>query len=508
MMNQMSSHINQINQLNQLNNANKSSAIINNSAANNSANSNLIHSQHQHFNSNLLPLPNYQSTFNSLSNSSNNQIPLSNAVNLNNDSSSSINTSSNIVKKSNSPVISNQSLVMLPPLASHFLNNLSYNLTGLLPSNNSTNNTNNTNSNNNKNTNSSSNSSATNSNNNTNTNSNTNTNNSPNLVSSVSSNNTNSLVSSPPSSINHSNISFPESNLPPLFKLSHDNSLSYQQQQNPQSYLSQSLSSNSSNNQQPPQLPQFNNFSNFSSLQNFSTSIPNFDLINNNSNSSNSNAYNTTSSTPISTTNNSSNNIVNNINGNINDNNNSSSNSNTTTTNNKNIINSSTSGISKPNHLPRKKRLCSICNNHFSNLTTHKKIHEEDVKPYTCSTCQRPFKRLNDLMRHEKCHLSQLGQYEFQCPFHPGVNSVKSNRSEICHHTGYFTRCDTYKNHLKAIHFRYPPNTLKNDRLKVNGNCRECGEFFKNVQDWLVNHIENNQCPKIINPLQKKIKHE
>lgn len=160
---------------------------------------------------------------------------------------------------------------------------------------------------------------------------------------------------------------------------------------------------------------------------------------------------------------------------------------------------------SKPlTHQPRKKRECPICHQYFSNLTTHKAIHNKDSKPYVCATCNRPFKRLNDLIRHEKCHLSQLGEWEYQCPFHPGSDLLRSNRGEICHHTGYFTRCDTYKNHLKAIHFRYPPNTLKSERSKVGGHCRECNEYFENVQEWLTKHIETNQCPKMINQCERK----
>lgn len=168
--------------------------------------------------------------------------------------------------------------------------------------------------------------------------------------------------------------------------------------------------------------------------------------------------------------------------------------------------NSSSSSIqnSKPAHQPRKKRECPICHNFFSNLTTHKTIHNKDSKPFICSTCNRAFKRLNDLIRHEKCHLSQLGEWEFQCPYHPGADLLRSNRGEICHHTGFFTRCDTYKNHLKAIHFRYPPNTLKSERLRVSGHCRECGAYFDNVQEWLSKHIETNQCPKMINPSERK----
>ncbi|ODV86376.1 hypothetical protein CANARDRAFT_184188, partial [[Candida] arabinofermentans NRRL YB-2248] len=142
----------------------------------------------------------------------------------------------------------------------------------------------------------------------------------------------------------------------------------------------------------------------------------------------------------------------------------------------------------------RKKRECPTCHMFFSNLTTHKAIHNKDSKPFTCPTCSRSFKRLNDLIRHEKCHLSKIGEWEFRCPYYdpskPNGLSV-----EPCHHTGYFTRCDTFKNHLKAIHFKYPTNTLKSERQNVSGNCKECGQFFKNgVMEWLSDHVESGNC--------------
>ncbi|GMG40301.1 unnamed protein product [Ambrosiozyma monospora] len=173
--------------------------------------------------------------------------------------------------------------------------------------------------------------------------------------------------------------------------------------------------------------------------------------------------------------------------------------------------NAGSSSSSTSSHPPRKKRECPICHNFFSNLTTHKSIHNKDSKPFTCSTCQRAFKRMNDLLRHEKCHLSKLGEWEFQCPYHDPTGGNNNSpmgsedvRTESCHHTGYFTRCDTYKNHLKAIHFKYPQNTLKSDRFKVSGHCKECGMYFDNVQDWLINHVETYQCPKMINTGKKR----
>lgn len=136
----------------------------------------------------------------------------------------------------------------------------------------------------------------------------------------------------------------------------------------------------------------------------------------------------------------------------------------------------------------RRKKECPQCHKLFSNLTTHRAIHDEGPKAYICSTCQRGFKRTNDLIRHEKCHLSKLGQWQFHCPFH-------NDRVNSCHASGRFTRCDTYKNHLKAIHFKYPPNTQKAQRAHVPGNCKACGQAFPSVAIWLSNHVKNNSCP-------------
>lgn len=75
-----------------------------------------------------------------------------------------------------------------------------------------------------------------------------------------------------------------------------------------------------------------------------------------------------------------------------------------------------------------------------------------------------------------------------------------------CHQTGGFSRCDTYKNHLKAMHFEYPPGTKKRDRSGMHGKCRGCGETFDNADEWIVQHIETGACSGI--QKIKKIKEE
>ncbi|CCH62933.1 hypothetical protein TBLA_0I02770 [Henningerozyma blattae CBS 6284] len=61
-----------------------------------------------------------------------------------------------------------------------------------------------------------------------------------------------------------------------------------------------------------------------------------------------------------------------------------------------------------------------------------------------------------------------------------------------CHQTGVFSRCDTFKNHLKALHFEYPQGTKRKDRLFSSGKCKHCGQNFPNVDVWLNYHVGKN----------------
>ncbi|ODV68404.1 hypothetical protein HYPBUDRAFT_151894 [Hyphopichia burtonii NRRL Y-1933] len=141
---------------------------------------------------------------------------------------------------------------------------------------------------------------------------------------------------------------------------------------------------------------------------------------------------------------------------------------------------------------PRKKRQCPECKLYFSNLATHKSTHLKPTsRPHICQYCNRGFARPNDLFRHVKCHWKEIGsdKGQFKCPF-----KHHSPGDYCCHSSGIFSRCDTFKNHLKAIHFQYPNGTKKDQRNKVPGECRMCHAQFKNVDDWLLNHIETNEC--------------
>ncbi|KAL3233443.1 Zinc finger protein STP4 [Nakaseomyces bracarensis] len=184
----------------------------------------------------------------------------------------------------------------------------------------------------------------------------------------------------------------------------------------------------------------------------------------------------------------------------------------------------------------RKRRECPVCHGFFANLTTHKATHlEPDDKPFMCPICKRGFVRQNDLMRHQKMHwkdkllispkdvnsndtlacgdpnttekehLKSLhcmkGTYE--CPYnstlieldlelYPDKNKNVSFETMKCHRTGVFSRCDTFKNHLKALHFEYPLGTKRSQRKLVPGKCKHCGEKFNNVEEWFNSHVGKN----------------
>ncbi|CAB4257275.1 similar to Saccharomyces cerevisiae YDL048C STP4 Protein containing a Kruppel-type zinc-finger domain [Maudiozyma barnettii] len=188
---------------------------------------------------------------------------------------------------------------------------------------------------------------------------------------------------------------------------------------------------------------------------------------------------------------------------------------------------------------PRKKKQCPLCLNYYANLSTHKSTHlTPEDRPHRCPVCERGFARNNDLIRHRKRHwkdelmvavspatlqdnspsnsnngvtnskqsqLRSLHQIKgtFKCPYnsilikldmemYPHKNKPLNFETSNCHQTGVFSRCDTYKNHLKALHFEYPPGTKKKDRSIVPGKCKHCGSKFENVDTWLNTHVGKN----------------
>ncbi|KAM9934237.1 hypothetical protein OXX80_006162 [Metschnikowia pulcherrima] len=139
----------------------------------------------------------------------------------------------------------------------------------------------------------------------------------------------------------------------------------------------------------------------------------------------------------------------------------------------------------------RKKRQCPECHLYFSNLATHKSTHlNPTARPHVCDVCNRGFARPNDLFRHHKCHWKETGtdSGQFRCPFKAG------NADQCSHSSGIFSRCDTYKNHLKAIHFDYPGGTRKSERATSAGRCASCQKQFATVDEWLTTHVDTRSC--------------
>ncbi|RLV91818.1 Transcriptional regulator STP3 [Spathaspora sp. JA1] len=108
---------------------------------------------------------------------------------------------------------------------------------------------------------------------------------------------------------------------------------------------------------------------------------------------------------------------------------------------------------------------------------------------FECPHCDATFKVKGYLTRHLKKHNSTKA---FVCPFYQEPTSGSSGTR--CHPTGGFSRRDTFKTHLKALHFIYPPGTKSNERNNYSGRCAGCFQHFENNSLWLENHIESNKC--------------
>ncbi|KAK9480692.1 hypothetical protein V1514DRAFT_270003, partial [Lipomyces japonicus] len=141
---------------------------------------------------------------------------------------------------------------------------------------------------------------------------------------------------------------------------------------------------------------------------------------------------------------------------------------------------------------------CHECQGWYANLTAHRATHlAVSSRPHACSQCGRGFARANDLFRHEKTH---DGAAPYLCPFynhddhqhdhHHDVHDDQQHPHVRCHPTGGFSRGDTYKNHLKAVHFAYLTGTRKRDRPSAAGRCRACDHKFATVDEWLSDHVE------------------
>lgn len=171
--------------------------------------------------------------------------------------------------------------------------------------------------------------------------------------------------------------------------------------------------------------------------------------------------------------------------------------------------------------------------NYHHNHQNHNLFHDGDLKPikylvsapkrrkarkpkpdsYDCPHCDAKFKVKGYLTRHIKKHNSAKA---FTCPFYqddaaegdyssestPNATTSFAQRNTLpggivgtkCHPTGGFTRRDTFKTHLKALHFIYPPGTKLSERNLIEGRCAGCFQHFKNNAEWLESHIERGEC--------------
>lgn len=140
-------------------------------------------------------------------------------------------------------------------------------------------------------------------------------------------------------------------------------------------------------------------------------------------------------------------------------------------------------------------------NSDFSEVDVKKiKVEPEQYEDrkearHVCSECNASFKVKSYLTRHARKHTNAMA---FVCPFHD-ISTQDSFGNVIklaakCHPTGGFSRRDTYKTHLKALHFIYPPGTKSSARNSTGGRCAGCFEYFESNTRWLKYHIECDQC--------------
>lgn len=122
-------------------------------------------------------------------------------------------------------------------------------------------------------------------------------------------------------------------------------------------------------------------------------------------------------------------------------------------------------------------------------MSAHKKLKKERKEPFQCPQCSATFNVKGYLTRHLKKHNVAKA---FVCPFYREQSA--DDTGARCHPSGGFSRRDTFKTHLKAIHFIYPPGTKSLERRTRGGRCAGCFQQFPNNKEWLSDHIEAGQC--------------
>lgn len=115
---------------------------------------------------------------------------------------------------------------------------------------------------------------------------------------------------------------------------------------------------------------------------------------------------------------------------------------------------------------------------------------------FVCPECDAAFKIKGYLTRHIKKHATTKA---YTCPFYD------PNSEHPCHPNGGFSRRDTYKTHLKARHFIYPPGTRSQSRGKVSGKCQGCGISYDCNEDWVEDHIQSETCPGVVKNRQQSM---
>ncbi|KAJ8145655.1 hypothetical protein OY671_001275 [Metschnikowia pulcherrima] len=138
------------------------------------------------------------------------------------------------------------------------------------------------------------------------------------------------------------------------------------------------------------------------------------------------------------------------------------------------------------------------------------KVEDEEVEKgrYACGECDAVFKVKSYLTRHTRKHNNAKA---FVCPFYREQDSEYCGTSKAgtkCHPTGGFSRKDTYKTHLKALHFIYPPRTKSSERGTQGGRCAGCFQYFESNADWFKFHIEDGSCRGFVSNSRVEVKQE
>ncbi|RKP30462.1 hypothetical protein METBISCDRAFT_23280 [Metschnikowia bicuspidata] len=134
----------------------------------------------------------------------------------------------------------------------------------------------------------------------------------------------------------------------------------------------------------------------------------------------------------------------------------------------------------------------------LSKLVANSKLKddEDNLLRFRCPHCESEFRVRSYLTRHLRKHTNAMA---YVCPFYQDDDEPCGEKAGAkCHPTGGFSRKDTFKTHLRALHFIYPPRTRSKERSTLGGRCAGCFQYFHNNTVWLQNHIEPGLCPGFV----------